>query len=149
MLSRHRFTVLVLAFCFVAAAAGAQTATGTINGRVLDGVTGEPLPGATILVERSSIVGSTDRTGTFRVSGAPAGEQTLLVTYLGKQDGRVTVAVKAGDVVSAADIKLERLVYSETVTVIAEIIQGVADSIAGAHREYAEPCARRRRVRGD
>ena len=120
MFGRHRSILFALGFGFSVLAASAQTTTGSIEGRVLDSVTGEPLPGATVLLEGSSITGSTDRTGTFRVSGAPAGDQTLLVTYLGKQDGRVTVAVRAGGVVSTADVKLQRIAFSETVTVTAD-----------------------------
>ncbi len=117
-----RVAVLVVALCAVGPVY-AQPSTGTVEGRVLDSLTGSPLPGATVLLEGTSVVVSTDRTGTFRLSGAAAGQQALLVTYLGSRDARVTVSVRAGAVVSAADIKLEKVGYEETVTVTADIIR--------------------------
>src|SRR5262245_28683263 len=87
----------------------AQSANGTIEGRVLDGVTGEPLPGATLLLTGTSLATATDRAGVFRLSGAPSGEQTLVITYLGKADRQVTVMVKASAVTVAEDIRLERI----------------------------------------
>ena len=58
MFGRHRFTFLVLALAIAVAGAAptAQTATGTIEGRVFDRVTGDPLPGATVLLDGSAIV---------------------------------------------------------------------------------------------
>jgi TonB-dependent receptor len=124
MSGRYSSVFLALAFCFASAAASAQTSTGTIEGRVLDSLTGEPLPGATVVLEGSSLVVSTDRTGIFRLSGAPIGDQTLVVAYLGSADARVAIAVKTGTVTSAADVRLDKVAYSETVVVTADVIRG-------------------------
>jgi TonB-dependent receptor len=118
-----RIAAALAAFCVVASLAQAQSATGAIEGRVLDGVSGQALPGATVLVEGSSAAASTDRSGNFRITGVEAGEKTLLISYLGSKDAKVTITVRAGTVASTADIKLEKLSYSETVTVTADFIR--------------------------
>ena len=60
-----------------------------IEGRVVDAATGEPLPGAQVIVTGSSAEASTDRDGRFRLSAVPAGDRTVVVTYLGRQDATV------------------------------------------------------------
>ncbi len=117
-------TAAILAvLCACSTFASAQSATGAIEGRVIDAVSGQPLPGATVLVEGSSVTTSTDRTGSFRITGVEVGERTLLISYLGSKDAQVTVTIRPGAVVSTAEIKLEKLVYSETVTVTADFIR--------------------------
>lgn len=112
---------LMLAFG-IATTVAAQT-TGTIEGRVLDAITGDALPGATVTISGTSIAASTDRSGKFQLAGAPAGEQTLQIAYLGNRTTQVAVTVRADAVVSAGEIKLEKLAYEETVTVAADIIR--------------------------
>jgi len=115
--------VLVLALCCLSVAASAQTpATGTLESRVLDGTTGDPLPGATVAVEGTPLLATTDRTGSVRLSGVPVGDQTLIISYLGSNEVRVPVKVTAG-VTTVPDVKLTKTGYEETVTVAAEIIR--------------------------
>src|SRR5262245_62904314 len=102
--------------------AAAQGSTGTIEGRVFD-PSGDPLPGATVALEGTSIVTSTDLTGSYRVAGAPEGERSLLVSYLGSQDARLAVSVRAGSVVVAPEAALQKIGYAETVTVTGDEIK--------------------------
>ena len=115
--------VLVLALCGVSVAASAQTpATGTLESRVLDGTTGDPLPGATVAVEGTPLLATTDRMGSVRLSGVPVGDQTLIVSYLGSNEVRVSVKVTTG-VTTVPDVKLSKTSYEELVTVSAEYIR--------------------------
>ncbi|OYV85820.1 MAG: hypothetical protein B7Z63_04925, partial [Ignavibacteriae bacterium 37-53-5] len=57
--------------------------SGTLKGRVFDKETKEALPGATVLVKGTSIGASTDLNGDFVIHNAPAGEQTIVVSYVG------------------------------------------------------------------
>src|SRR6185503_4378083 len=100
---RPSIATLVCVLCaatFARAAAAAPQASaqgaGVIEGRVVDGATGEPLPGAKVVVTGSASETSTDREGTFRLSGVPAGDRTVVVTYLGRQDAVVEAKVIAG-----------------------------------------------------
>ena len=54
-----------------AAAAAQAPATGILQGRVVDATSGDPLPGATVLIEGTTMAATTDRSGTFRFAAAP------------------------------------------------------------------------------
>jgi len=81
--------VLALLFHATGGAALAQPAaggSGVIEDRVVDSASGEPLPGVQVPVTGSTAETSTDRDGRFRLSAVPAGDRTVVVTYLGRQD---------------------------------------------------------------
>lgn len=120
-----RLTACVVAIVTAIASAPlyAQSTVGSVEGRVVDGTTTEPLPGAKVSVEGAAVVASTDRAGVFHLTGAPQGAQTLVVSYLGREDRQVAVTVIAGVVTSIPDVALSRQGYSESVTVAAEIIR--------------------------
>src|SRR5262245_6895879 len=122
MLCNHARAPVPVAVLFAAAHAAAQTATGTIEGRVLD-QSGDPLPGATVALEGTSIVTSTELPRSYRVAGAPEAERSLVVSYLGSQDARIAVAVRAGSVVVAPEAALQKIGYAETVTVTGDEIK--------------------------
>lgn len=95
---------------------------GVVSGRVVDASRGEALPGALVRVEGTALSTPTDRQGAFRLTSVPTGDQTLVVTYLGRLEGRQVVTVTATTPV--VEIKLEPdYTYSETVTVSGESIQ--------------------------
>jgi outer membrane receptor protein involved in Fe transport len=72
----------------------------SVSGSVKNKATGEPLVGATVLVEGTSASTLTDAAGRFTISAARG--SVLLVTYTGLADFRYTVTGS-----SAADIQLE------------------------------------------
>jgi TonB-dependent receptor len=127
-MKRFLLRLLAASFAISADAALARAmeadpdASGTIEGRVLDKRTGNPLPGASVHVDGTSASVSTDRSGEYRLAGVPAGSRTLVVSYLGRGEGRITVDVPAGAAVKA-DVELEPLAYKESVTVSAEFIR--------------------------
>jgi len=69
---------------------------GTIAGTVLDAETDESLPGATVQVVGMDMGSATDAEGAFRITGVPAGEQTLRVSFVGYQTLERTVNVPEG-----------------------------------------------------
>lgn len=58
--------------------AHAQSAVGTLNGRVTDSVTREVLPGATVAVEGTILRTAVAHDGTFLLTGVPAGTRRTL-----------------------------------------------------------------------
>jgi len=103
--------------------AAQQVATGLVGGRVIDATRGEGLPGALVRVEGTAVSGATDRQGNFRLSGVPLGNHTLVVTYLGRLEGKQTVTVTAAPG-APVEIKLEQAAnFTETVTVTGASIQ--------------------------
>lgn len=80
------------------AALSAQTPTGTVTGRVVDGATQEPLSGAIVTVgERRTVTGAEGRYSIV----VPAGSQTVRATRLGYGEGVRAVTVTAGQTVTA------------------------------------------------
>jgi TonB-dependent receptor len=79
-------TSLLCAFLFLSSLAPQSlvaAGSGSIKGRVLDNATGDPLPGATIMVENTSIGAAADREGRFTLPNVPEGRQTIRVSYVG------------------------------------------------------------------
>jgi TonB-dependent receptor len=99
----------------------AQSGTGVVEGRVVDAASGDPLPGARVVVTGLATEASTDRDGNFRLSGVPAGDRTVVVTYLGRSDTLVETKVVAGGT-HKLDVKMGLVAFEETVNVQAELI---------------------------
>ncbi len=70
--------------------------SGRITGKVIDVTTHESLPGASILVKGTTIGAATDREGNYTIQGAPAGNDTLLISYIGYKSQSKPVTVTAG-----------------------------------------------------
>ncbi len=98
----HRLSAF-LRLCFLAATctwftvhATAQSATGTIEGRVLNTRNGEYLEKARVTIEGTRIETFTDSSGQYRVVGVPAGAARLRVFHTGLVAITRTVTVVAG-----------------------------------------------------
>ena len=76
--------------------AAAGNGAGAVRGRVVDARSGTPLPGALAVIAETVIQDAAGRDGAFRLAGVPAGEQVLVVTYLGYQTVTSTVTVPPG-----------------------------------------------------
>ena len=64
-------------------AAPALAQTGTVNGRVVDSTTQQPLPGATIRLDGTQRGAQTRDDGTFTLTAVPTGRQQLRVSRIG------------------------------------------------------------------
>lgn len=80
--------------------APAAAQTGQISGRSTQAESGHPLVGAQIQIAGTSIRTTTGENGRFLILQAPAGRQTLQLTYLGRETATETIAVVAGEVVN-------------------------------------------------
>lgn len=85
--------LLVLA---VGSAARAQSATGTIAGRVYSPATREYIHNAEVRVAGTDILAYTQDDGSYRLNGVPAGTATITVLYTGYNQGTASVTVSAG-----------------------------------------------------
>ncbi|MCF8307740.1 MAG: TonB-dependent receptor, partial [Bacteroidales bacterium] len=75
--------------------AGLSTLAQTISGKIIDAETEEPLIGATIKLEGTSQGAATDLDGNFSFE-APAGEQNLVISYVGYVKKTKTLTVSSG-----------------------------------------------------
>ncbi len=77
-------------------AAHGQDAAGTIAGTVADGVSGQPLEGAAVLVEELGLRASTGADGRYSIANVPAGLRAVRVSRVGYEAVEREVAVAAG-----------------------------------------------------
>ncbi len=74
---------------------GLAGVTGRIEGTVVDGESGEPLPAANVLIVGTSMGGASDRHGKYSIPGVPAGEYVIRCQYIGYEPQEVRVRVSA------------------------------------------------------
>ena len=71
--------------------------TGTLTGYVSDAKTGEPLVGASVLLEGTTRGASTDANGYYRINNIPAQTYNLTVSYVGYQSvTKYNIVVRSG-----------------------------------------------------
>lgn len=78
----RKVSVVLLSLLILPALLFAGT-TGKIKGKVVDRETKEPLPGANILVEGTTLGASTDLNGEYIILNVPVGGYTLKATFIG------------------------------------------------------------------
>ena len=74
-------------------------ATGTVQGRVLDAGTGEPLSGVQVMVVNTRVGALSGEDGQYQVLNVPAGTQVVRVILLGYQADDQSITVAQGGVV--------------------------------------------------
>ena len=115
-----RMCVWVLGMCF---ASQAFAQSGEVTGRVLDAETGEPLPGANLVVEALRLGAVSDQQGRFRIVGVPVGEQLLTVSYIGYVSQEQSVTVSAKQAVTL-DLLLQVQALEMDALVVTGMLQG-------------------------
>lgn len=116
-LHASRLTLVLVALVGIALAAN----TGNISGRVTDRKTGEPLVGASVVVEGTELGNATDLNGQYLIINVPPGVYTLVSSYTGYNDQKVTDVLVIQDNTVTVDFKL-----SVTVIDIGRVIDVVA-----------------------
>jgi len=110
----------------IASVAQAQTVTG----QVTDKDERIPFKGAIVRIEGVQRTTSTDDRGRFRLNNIPAGQQTLVISYVGTQDTIIPINVPADGLDLGAVIlgsNMDNEAYIEEV-----LVQGQSAAIAGA-----------------
>ncbi|MFC7669153.1 SusC/RagA family TonB-linked outer membrane protein [Hymenobacter humi] len=91
-LAKLLFLLLFAGFGFPS---GAFAQTGSVSGRVTDSKN-EAIPGATVLIEGTSLGSSSGVDGSFSIQNVPAGPQTVVISFVGYNTVRRPVTVTAG-----------------------------------------------------
>ncbi len=119
MLRRGMLWFIVLVFFPVALFAGT---TGKIAGTIVDKDTNEPLPGANILLEGTTMGTAADVNGNFFIINVPPGTYTVVASMIGYQSERLENVRVNADRTTAVNFKLSSTVLQlgEAVTVVAE-----------------------------
>jgi TonB-dependent receptor len=91
-----------------------------IEGIVKDSQTGDPLPGANVVLAGTSLGASADINGKYTIRNVPPGTYTVSVTYVGYRSVSVTLLISEGATVKQ-DFKLVAVsIEGETVVVTAQ-----------------------------
>ncbi len=87
--------LVFLCLALLAVPAAADSASGRIIGRVMDALTGQPLPGANVSVEGTLLGASSDADGLYVIYNVPAGSWKVRVGYIGYSAQEVTVTIES------------------------------------------------------
>ncbi|WP_162428229.1 TonB-dependent receptor [Pontibacter pudoricolor] len=98
------YLILLSLFCITQMALAQG---GSITGRVLGADSQEPLIGASVLVEGTSKGATTNASGDFTITGVPAGNYNLRITYVGYSYPKIPVTVAAGGTASVGTISMK------------------------------------------
>lgn len=74
---------------------GTVTAQTTITGQITDDE-GNPLPGANVVVAETRQGTATDETGLYRIDDVPAGDYTIVASFIGYEPVEMQTVVRAG-----------------------------------------------------
>lgn len=96
LMLRKVLPVLIGALLIVPASVLGQD-TGTVAGTVVDSTTSEALPGVNVTIQGLNIGAATGTNGQFEISGVPAGEQTLLASFVGYTTKEIPVEIDPGE----------------------------------------------------
>jgi len=80
---------------------------GAITGKVVDFENGDPLVGATVSIEGINFNTTTDEKGEYRLNVVPAGNYTLLISYVGYKKDRVLNVKTSDNNATSVDVKLQ------------------------------------------
>jgi hypothetical protein len=121
--------LIVLAMLAVSFVAHAQETTGKIAGKVVDGMTKEPIVGANVLVGGTTLGASTDIGGRFLVRGIPIGIYSVRVSAIGYLAVTVTdVVVSSGKPAQLSVSIMENEIKIEGVEVTAGYFNKMPDT---------------------
>ena len=108
---------LFLLFILLSAAGQAQAQTGSVSGQVTDDKKGG-VPGATVLIEGTTIGTAANIDGTYLIQNVPAGSHVIVVSFVGYATLRKPVTVIAGQTVEvSASLSESATQLSEAVVV--------------------------------
>ncbi len=100
---------------------GFSATTGKVAGVVKDNSTGEPLPGANVVIEGTSMGGATDIDGNYFIINVPPGTYQLRVTFIGYTSKVVENVLVQIDRTARVDFAIDQeSITGEEVTVTAD-----------------------------
>jgi len=67
---------------------------GSIRGTIVDQESGDPLIGANIIIDGTTMGAATDVEGSYQITNIPAGEHVLKVTYIGYEKQQKPISIE-------------------------------------------------------
>ena len=90
--------------------------SGKIEGFVFDSQYNDPLPGANIYLEGTSLGAATDLNGKYAIVGVPAGDYQLKIEYIGYVNKTINITVQDGQT-------LEQVITLDFQSIEGEVIE--------------------------
>lgn len=120
-----KLSTILLFSCIVAVLAAPSLlfagTTGKIAGKVLDAETKEPLPGANVTIEGSTMGAACDLNGAFNVLNLPPGKYTLVISMIGYKKTRVENLMVKIDLTTTQNIDMQpEVIEGEEMSIVAE-----------------------------
>lgn len=106
--------VLLCVFLMMSVMAFAQG--GSIKGKVIDD-TNQPLPGATVTLDGTTIGATTGLDGTYHITGVKNGNYTVTARFVGYTPAKQTVAIQGGVVTADFGLKSDAHNLNEVVVI--------------------------------
>ena len=120
---------IVFLILFLGVSMSSMAATrGKIEGFVKDAITGDPLPGANVMLEGTSLGAASDLKGRYFMTNVPPGDYVLVVRYIGYKEKKIPIRIKAGQTLYQ-DVALEFVVVKGKEVVITAQAEGQMSAI--------------------
>ncbi len=94
--------------------------SGSITGKVYDKDTNEPLLGANLVVQGTSLGAATDIDGKYIIRSVPAGKQTLIISYIGYNSLTEEVSISGNRLLEQDFYLTSKAIEGQTVTITAQ-----------------------------
>ena len=124
MISKQKLVIILLAvgfFLFFNMQSASAAITGKISGKVIDAETKEPLPGANIIIEGTTLGAATNVNGEYYILNVPPGVYELSCRMIGYATVKLTNVRVKSDLTTEANFALKQVaVAGQEVTIVAE-----------------------------
>jgi TonB-dependent receptor len=94
--------------------------SGSLRGHVFDKENKEPLVGANIIIQGTSLGAAADLSGSYFIANVPAGRHRVVVSYIGYNSDTVSVTIGAGETKSENFYLSAKAIEGRTVVVTAQ-----------------------------
>lgn len=106
---------LIFAFQFVSA-----QGLGSFKGRIVDSQTGDPLIGANVIIQNTSLGAAADLEGKFQIRNIPAGPRTIKISYIGYVSVTRQVTINENETTEQEFKLVAQAITGETVVITAQ-----------------------------
>lgn len=96
----------IIALVLIAGSLSLAGTTGKISGVVSDQLTGEPIAGAVVRVEGTSLSAVTDAEGRYTILNVPVGKHTLMASLLGEDESLAETELLLFQPIEVTDLKV-------------------------------------------
>ncbi|MBN1560942.1 carboxypeptidase-like regulatory domain-containing protein, partial [candidate division KSB1 bacterium] len=131
------FVILLLSLSLSLFAAG-----GNITGKITEAGTNDVLPGANVTVQGTRIGAASGTNGIYSISNLPAGNYTLVVSFMGYKPQTKEVTVQAGARITADFVLESEVITGQEISILADRAQERKTPVAFSNVQKVEMEAR-------